>query len=205
MGSKLDELKCAGVADVNLIVSAAGIGAGRALYQKSGIPGVFGLPIGEKQSDYLLDALTASAQEYRAFRNSGSAGMDRGLTGISIHPNDLDPAREDGQVVLIGEGVTNLSLANAIRFETGRRTKVLCATECPDGILRSWDRMTPDEDDIIPELEDAAVIIADPLYKPICPETAKFIELPSEAFSGRIYRDQIPDLVAHPEAILAQL
>ena len=65
--------------------------------------------------------------------------------------------------------------------------------------------MTPDEDDIITELEGAAFVIADPLYKPIVPESAKFISLPSEAFSGRIYRDSIPDLVNDPEPILKQL
>ena len=55
--------------------------------------------------------------------------------------------------------------------------------------------MTPDEDDIIPELAGAKVVIADPLYKPVCPEGAEFIPLPSEAFSGRIYRSGIPDLM----------
>jgi hypothetical protein len=64
--------------------------------------------------------------------------------------------------------------------------------------------MAPDEDDIIPELAEASYIIADPLYKPICPDSAKFIPLPSEAFSGRIYRDDIPDLVKDPGLILNQ-
>jgi hypothetical protein len=65
--------------------------------------------------------------------------------------------------------------------------------------------MTPDEDDIIPELEEASFIIADPLYKPICPDKAKFIPLPTEAFSGRMYRDQIPDLIRNPEVIIDQM
>ena len=56
--------------------------------------------------------------------------------------------------------------------------------------------MTPDEDDIIPELEGAAYVIADPLYRPIVPKSSEFIALPSEAFSGRIYRDDIPDLIS---------
>ena len=205
MGSSLDELKQAASADVNLVVSAAGCGAGSYLYKKYGIPGVMGLPIGDLQSDMLCDALIRAAAEYRRLRAAGLESDCFGLTGIKIHPNDLDPARDNELVVLIGEGITNLSLANAIRFEKGIKTTVLCATECPQGILRKWDRMTPDEDDIIPELAGASVIIADPLYKPICPPDVRFIALPTEAFSGRIYRDDIPDLIARPETILAQL
>ena len=112
---------------------------------------------------------------------------------------------EKGFAAVIGEGITSLSLASTIELECGIPAKVLCATECPEDILRECDRMTPDEDDIIPELQGAAFVIADPLYKPIVPKSAKFISLPSEAFSGRIYRDSIPDLVNDPESILKQL
>ena len=138
-------------------------------------------------------------------RAGGKTPADCGLTRVRIHPNDLDPARDNELAVVIGEGITSLSLANAVRFETGRKTRVLCTTECPEGILRKWDRMTPDEDDIIPELEGAAYVIADPLYKPIVPESAKFISLPSEAFSGRIYRDEIPDLTADIDQLLINI
>jgi nitrogenase molybdenum-iron protein alpha/beta subunit len=205
MGSSLEDLCRASESEVNLIVSAAGLGAGKAMYRKFAIPSVIGLPIGPKQSDYLEDALLKAAREYRRFRTDGDARDRAGLTRLKIHPNDLDPVVKDEIVVLIGEGITNFSLANAIRFETGHKTKVLCATECPDNILREWDKMTPDEDDIIPELEEASFIIADPLYKPICPDTAKFIPLPSEGFSGRMYRDQIPDLIKNPDVIIDQM
>ena len=114
-------------------------------------------------------------------------------------------APEEGTVTIIGEGITSLALAAAVESGTGRNTKVLCATECPDGILRDKDRMTPDEDDIIPELAGASVIIADPMYQPICPDVVKFIPLPSEAFSGRLYRSGIPDLITDWEAWSAQI
>ena len=51
------------------------------------------------------------------------------------------------------------------------------------------------EEEIENALTGAAFVIADPLFKPICPDSVKFIELPSESFSGRIYREQIPNLV----------
>ena len=40
------------------------------------------------------------------------------------------------------------------------------------------------------------MVIADPLYRPICPAEATFVPLPAEAFSGRIWREEIPDLVS---------
>ena len=49
------------------------------------------------------------------------------------------------------------------------------------------------------------MIIADPRYRPICPETARFVPLPQEAFSGRIYRKQIPNLVADFESFAKEL
>ena len=82
---------------------------------------------------------------------------------------------------------------------------MLCATDCPADILRECDRLTPDEDDITAELEGAAFVVADPLYRPIVPQGAKFTALPHEAFSGRIYRDDIPDLIRDPDAILQYL
>lgn len=38
-------------------------------------------------------------------------------------------------------------------------------------------------------------MIADPLYRPIVPQDSQFFPLPHEAYSGRIYRKQIPNLV----------
>ena len=36
-------------------------------------------------------------------------------------------------------------------------------------------------------LKSAEIIVADPLYRPICPKDSTFYELPHVAFSGRIY------------------
>ena len=37
-------------------------------------------------------------------------------------------------------------------------------------------------------------IVADPLYRPVCPENVAFYELPHIAFSGRIYKKKLPVL-----------
>ena len=200
MGSSLDEIRRSADADVNLVVSAAGMGAARVLYERFGMPYAVGVPVGNELPGLLADQIKINVEK---FRNGGEGGSF-GSREISVNSGVfLDGSAgadgstyEKGFVAVIGEGVTSLSLASSIELECGIPAKVLCATECPEDILRECDRMTPDEDDIIPELDGAAFVIADPLYKPIVPESAKFISLPSEAFSGRIYRDEIPDLTA---------
>ena len=175
MGCTLEELSSAGAAQVNLVVSATGLDAAKVLQRRFGIPYVVGIPIGAKQKEWLSDAM----------RDAIRTGERRIChTGVS------------GDIAVIGEGVSALALATAITLETGRGARVLCATECNPAILRPGDLMTPDEDDIIPALTGARLVIADPLYKPICPTEARFIALPTEAFSGRIFRKQIPDLIA---------
>ena len=42
---------------------------------------------------------------------------------------------------------------------------------------------------------EAKPVIADPIYKTICADETNFIALPHEAFSGRIYRKEIPNLM----------
>ena len=231
MGSALDEIAMAGEADVNLIVSASGLAAAKVLYERFGTPYVIGLPIGEDLKEMISEAIKDLAEERRLIHEKkeaiwhnkrkpaedqmpACADSTELWPGESIYPKqdlrfDLpDHGADDNSlkdIVIIGEGVTSLALASAIELETGRDAVVLCATECPEHILRPKDRMTPDEDDIIPELEGAKCIIADPLYRPICPPEAEFIRFPSEAFSGRLYRDEIPNIIDEPDTILKRL
>lgn len=209
MGSSLDEIRRSAEADVNLVVSAAGYGAARVLYERFGMPYAIGFPAGNELPGLLADRIILGVKEFKEQGGaktfeSAEISVDSGVFLDGSTGKD-GSTYEKGFAAVIGEGITSLSLAGTIELECGIPAKVLCATECPEDILRECDRMTPDEDDIIPELEGAAFVIADPLYKPIVPESAKFISLPSEAFSGRIYRDEIPDLVSDPDSILKQL
>lgn len=203
MGSTLEELSRAAEADMDLVVSASGFGAAKVLYEKFGIPYAVGVPVGNELPGLMADNIRIKVEEFAQARAAGEAPLsfeDAEISvesGIFLNGRSSEDGRsyEEGFVAVIGEGVTSLSLASSIEMECGIPAKVLCATECPDGILRECDRMTPDEDDIIPELKGAYAVIADPMYRPIVPEGVKFIELPHEAFSGRLYRDRIPDPV----------
>jgi hypothetical protein len=175
MGSSLNEIRKSGRADVNLVVSACGLKAAKILQKRFGTPYVVGTPCGSAFNERIIEALKRAAHS---------------------RENEIvcTPCK-DSQTVIIGESVTALSLANALKAETKKGALVLCAVDTEpellsEGCISAWD-----EDDLRPYLDAASCIIADPLYKPICPKTARFVPLPHEAFSGRIYRKQIPELV----------
>ena len=185
MGSSLEEIANAGRASVNLVVSAAGLGAAKALKEMFGTPYVAGTPIGAAYQNVLAQRLLEAAKTCK---------MPEDGKG-TVWPSSISAS----DIAVIGEGITSLSLAQAIELEYSRGVKVLCATECEKALLREKDVLTPYEDDIIEALQGIKMVIADPLYRPICPKNAKFIPLPAENFSGRIYRKDIPDLIARFE------
>ena len=170
MGSSLEEIARAGGAHVNLVVSAAGLAAAKILQSRFGTPYVVGVPYGEKFGKILKNALES-----------------RNMQTLS------EPPGED--IAIIGEGITSVSLARAIELETGRSARVLCTTECDAGLLRKKDRLCRFEEELEAALKNAKTIVADPMFRPICPADAKFVDLPTESCSGRIWREQIPDLV----------
>ena len=176
MGSTLEELTEAGRAHVNLVVSSTGLGVAKALKELFGTPYVIGTPIGSAYQEELKRALYVAA-----------------ASGKTEHTLCALP---ESEIAVIGEGITSLSLAQAIELEYGKGVKVLCTTECPENLLREKDVFTSDEEDIIRALEGMKMVIADPLYRPICPKDAAFMPLPAECFSGRIYRNEIPNLIA---------
>ena len=175
MGSTLEKLTEAGRASVNLVVSVTGLGVAKVLKELFGTPYVVGTPIGAAFQEELKHALLNTAK-------GGSSDLE-----WSSLPNS--------EIAVIGEGVTSLSLAQAIELEYGIGVKVLCATECEKTLLRAKDVLTSDEEDVVEALSGMKMVIADPLYRPICPKDAKFMNLPAESFSGRIYRNEIPNLV----------
>ena len=217
MGSTLEDISRSAEADVNLVVSASGLGAARVLYERFGIPYAVGLPIGNEMPGLFSDLIKMKVKEFKEADGKGERTGTFETREISLESAVFlsdgngsaraggDSNYKNGFAAVIGEGVMSKSLVSAIETECGIPAKVLCATECPEEFLRECDKMTPDEDDIIAELKGAKYVIADPLYKPIVPADAKFISLPSEAFSGRLYRAEIPNLIKNPESILERI
>lgn len=185
MGSSLEELVQAGSAHVNLVVSSTGLAAAKALRELFGTPYVVGVPMGTEYSALLRGALQTAA-----------------ATGENQFPVcDLS----GGDTVIIGEGVTSLSLASALELSTGRSVRVICSTETDEVLLREKDAKLQFEEEILEALSTARQVIADPLFKPICPGGVRFVELPSESFSGRIYREDIPNLVSNFQKFVSEV
>ncbi len=185
MGDTLEALQNATSAHVNLVVSYAGIGAARIMQERFGMPYVVGRPYGKHWNAMLCEAM----------RDAAESGKHQ-IPQVS---------REDAEIVVIGESVSSLSLASAIGLETGIPVRAIAATEFDSGLLGTSDSIARDEDELVPLLNGVKIIIADPLYQPVCPKDAKFIRLPHEGFSGRIFRDEIPDMTEDISYITNQL
>ncbi|MEG1175856.1 MAG: nitrogenase component 1 [Ruthenibacterium sp.] len=211
MGSTLAELKRSGSADVNLVVSYCGLAAARILQQRFGTPYVVGVPIGSALTQIILSALAASAADkkcriaYQAADKQDKKACECDASSLKRSAHPALPV-----VTLIGESVYSCSLAAALWAERGIPARVLCPLETEPSLLRAQDFVAPDEDDLSPLLcataqTPASVIVADPLYRPLCPADAAFVPLPHEAFSGRIYRKNIPNLIANFPTFLKSL
>lgn len=178
MGNDITALRRAGEADVNLVVSSVGLRAARVLQERFGTPYVVGTFAGAF-TPVLLAALEEAARTGKneiAYLSAGKA--------------------EGEPVVIVGEPVTMGSLAAAIRIGTGRPTRVLCPLEEHRGLLRETDVALIGEEAMECALSQTHTLIADPLYRDICPEEIDFRPLPHLAFSGRIFRKQMVDLAA---------
>lgn len=175
MGSSLEEIAKAGRASVNLVVSASGLGAAKVLKERFGTPFVVGVPMGKQYQACLRDELFKAV-----------SGED-----CETEKSDLS----DKKIAVIGEGISSVSLAQALELTYANGVKVLCATECEKTYLRRKDILAPDEETVTEGLKNVKIVIADPLYQPVCPENVKFIPLPAENFSGRLYREKIPNLI----------
>lgn len=178
MGSSPEELARSGGASVNLVVSSVGLPLARYMKEAFGVPYTVGTPYGPKVTARILQDLEDAA----------ASGHDV-ISFQSFVP------REDSQFYILGEGVNARSLAFALHEEHGLEPHVICPLETENAILSKADRMIGEEEMIQDALSHAAGIIADPLYRPILPEDCQFYPLPHEAFSGRLFRKQIPNLI----------
>ncbi len=171
MGDNLEALQSSGKADVNLVVSAVGLRAAKVLWEKCRIPYVIGTPdcrLAEDIAD-VLERTAAHPEEQPA-----AAYLHSRMQG-------------EAEITLVGEPVTMGSLAAGIEKKYGRSARVLCPLKGCEELLGEKDKAVFGEEDMERELKNAEIIVADPLYRPVCPEDSAFYELPHAAFSGRIY------------------
>lgn len=205
MGDTLEDLSHAGEAEVNLVVSSVGIPAANVLREKFGTPFLVGTPV-EGYEGEISDALEKAAESfYEAFEYKKENPAEKNGTQISGRQEELWKVTPDQviylrkkdsplsgfiptpDITLIGEPVTMGSLAAAIEQKCGKKVQLLCPLEITEGLLRQEDEVIRGEEAMEEKLKTARIIVADPLYRPICSESATFYEMPHIAFSGRIY------------------
>lgn len=178
MGSSLEYIKNAGDADVNLVVSYSGMGAAKYMYENLNIPYVIGTPFGKEFANKVIEDL----KEVKSTKGNK----------ISYDNRKID---KNAEITIVGESIMSESLAYAISKEKNKTVNVISSLETDEKLLLEGDKIAMFEDDIEKCLKNSKTIIADPLFRPICPLDSNFISLPHEAFSGRIYRDEIPNII----------
>lgn len=178
MGSSLEYIKNAGDADVNLVVSYSGMGAAKYMYENLNIPYVIGTPFGKEFANKVIEDL----KEVKSTKENK----------ISYDNRKID---KDAEITIVGESIMSESLAYAISKEKNKTVNVISSLETDEKLLLEGDKIAMFEDDIEKCLKNSKTIIADPLFRPICPLDSNFISLPHEAFSGRIHRDEIPNII----------
>ena len=178
MGSSLEYIKNAGDADVNLVVSYSGMGAAKYMYENLNIPYVVGTPFGKEFANKVIEDL----KEVKSTKENK----------VSYDNRKID---KNAEITIVGESIMSESLAYAISKEKNKTVNVISSLETDEKLLLEGDKIAMFEDDIEKCLKNSKTIIADPLFRPICPLDSNFISLPHEAFSGRIYRDEIPNII----------
>ena len=207
MESGLDELRLAGLADVNLVVSAVGLSAAAELKKMYGTPWVVGTPVGRRTSGRLAECIRQAArtgENQSLFDGAGYVPSwdadacirpDLGLAGL---PEDLSGRK----VLIIGEQVIAGSLRCCLREEWGAdQVTVLCPTEGEKALALEGDIIDWDEDEVIRAIAESTVVVADPLYRQVCPahRNIVFVDFPHEACSGRMYHSIMRPFVCTPD------
>ena len=172
MGDALEDLAQAGKAEMNLVISSVGLMAAKMLKEKYGTPYVIGTPYkeyAERISEALEKRIQIPAIEDRRRENLQGTGNSEKI------------------ITLIGEPVTIGSLAAIIERRHHYKTRILCPLENAEGLLGEHDLKICGEEEMENALKNAQIVVADPLYRPICPIECEFYERAHIAFSGRMF------------------
>ena len=172
MEDSLEDLAQAGKAEMNLVISSVGLMAAKMLKEKYGMPYVIGTPYkeyAERISEALEKRIQIPAIEDRRRENLQGTGNSEKI------------------ITLIGEPVTIGSLAAIIERRYHYKTRILCPLENAEGLLGEHDLKICGEEEMENALKNAQIVVADPLYRPICPVECEFYERAHIAFSGRMF------------------
>lgn len=185
MGDTLEQIKKAGSAQVNLVISQTGLPAARLLRKRFGIPYVVGIPVGDRETKRLMNELREAVRNTEAGENPETF-----MEGAQVRDGECE---EDfgQQILLIGEMVWAASIRRWLTEEKGySNVDIICPLEADSELTENLPVLvTEDEAVITAEMAKASTVIADPIYRHVLPSdgSVKFIDMPHDAFSGRMY------------------
>lgn len=108
-------------------------------------------------------------------------------------------ADSDGSSVsavrIVGESILAASLAAALQAAGGRHARLIVPVSHERCLLPPDACVFPTETALTAELAHSPALLADPLYRALCPPDLPFLPLPHTACSGRIYEAQQRDLL----------
>lgn len=185
MGSSWEELMQCGRAQVNWVISSAGLGLARLLHKRYGTPYVMGLPMGGSLTKELMGEL----------REAAASGEN---PNFLCRQKAMEEGEEGKASYIIGEPLWAASLRYALEREFGMKNlHILTPLEGEASLLRRGDMAEAEEDDCFASFQKAEYVFGDPLYEWAIPRDsgAKLIRLPHEGCSGRMFRGEIPVLI----------
>lgn len=180
--SPLEDLARTGGAQANWVLSAAALPLARLLHERFGTPYVAGVPVGEREQTRILSGLQA---------------IIAGRTPACAFPPVVapcSPAATDGRVLVVGERLLGASLRACLAAEFDVPAASNAGFFGDDAELHApGDRRFATEAEAAEAFADPglALIIGDPLFERLLPESAatRFLPLPHTAVSGRLHRD----------------
>ena len=177
MGNTLEQTAQAGEAQVNLVVSQAGLALAQYLESRYHIPYVAGLPMGSPGAQVLRIALQQTMQD-----------------GISR----IIGKNSSGQRILfIGEQLQGNAWRAAYAQKTGRTDVcIACLYGCDEQLAAPGDLDVQEEEQIMQLLNSGQheIIITDPLLQPCikAAHTVQFHAFPHIGLSSKLYWDAVP-------------
>ena len=168
MGSTLHQLAQAAQASVNLVVSTTGLNVAKVLRERFGTPYVVGTSVG-----------LFAARLARALRDCAESGE------CAWPCKDARLPSTDGALCVVGEPVKAGSQAAVLQELEGMPARVVCPLEASSELLQSGDAKVFGEDEAERALAQAKMVVADAMYGPVCPPSARLEPWPHFAFSGR--------------------
>lgn len=221
VGDTLEQIEQSACADVNLVVSSTGLRTAQYMHREFGIPFVAGIPA-ECTEDHYFQAVqeaVETGENQFPFRNRSYPAahadvVDPGcmpvcligepvimtslaasaelLTGAETH---VFGATEDAQIFL-GDKDAALSgeeeLEEALRKIIGQVRIQDSSIEVPSSNSETTHAAQEKRGEKVP---DCVRVVADPYYRFVFPDGCGLIPLPHLAFSGRIFLNEIPDLI----------